>query len=270
MIVLLHLAFSCLVRNSWDEVMKGGNHMTANQIAWWNIQENIRSHMQNEQNERNKNSITESLGDESNRINAMRTENEFILGQQGNQINKRRSETEARRAAQDYDIGLKTVANTAQRNANDYEIGTTANKLKAVDISNNFILGKGNLKNQATRNAQDYALGIRQQDSYSKVAGAAALTAGTRFAELNPLQMLAALGAEKAQKGANTVIDKATKKVVDTVKNTPTSSAKFTTKDLSSTGKQGKPKTKTTETKSSKPSVNKKTTSLPATKGRNK
>lgn len=172
------------------------------------MQENIRSHMQNELNERNKNSITQSLGDESNRISNLRMQNEFVLGTQGNAINQQNANTNARRATQDYDIGLKTVKNVITKNKQDYELGTIANKIKATDVSNNFIIGQGNLANTSIRNAQDFALGKLQQASYAKMADAASLTAGTKLAQLSPVEVVVALGAEGLQDGANTVINK--------------------------------------------------------------
>lgn len=194
--------------------------MTANQIAWWNIQEQIRSHQQNELNERNKNAITNSLGNEQNRIANERMENDFVLGQQGNRISQqqadasmRQAATAERRARQDYDIGLKTVANQTQRNAQDYEIGTRSNEIKAADVSNNFILGKAGQAIQSLRNAQDFAIGKMQQTSYSRMADAAQLTAGTKLAELRPTQAVVALTAADLQKLEGNV-SKATTKAV--------------------------------------------------------
>lgn len=177
--------------------------MTANQIAWWNIQEQIRSHMQNELNERNKNSITQSLGDESNRISHQKMENDFVLGQQGNAINQQQADTASRRATQDYDIGLKNVKNVETRNKNDYEVGTTGNRIKSKEVANNFIIGSGTVKNQSIRNAQDYALGQLEQESKRRTADAAVLTAGTKLATLTPGQIVIALAAPEAQKVVN-------------------------------------------------------------------
>lgn len=186
--------------------------MTSNQIAWWNIQENIRSHKQNELNERNKNSITDTLGNEQNRINANRMENDFVLGQQGNAINQMQADTASRRATQDYDVGLKNVENVKTRNRQDYEIGTTANKIKSTDVSNNFIIGTTANRNQSTRNAQDFAIGKMQQESNRRQADAAVLTAGTKLAQLNPGQIVVAVTAPTIQKAAPKVVKKVVSK----------------------------------------------------------
>lgn len=199
--------------------------MTANQIAWWNIQENIRSHMQNELNERNKNSITQSLGEESNRINSSRMQNDFVLGRQGNEISQQQANTASRKATQDYDVGLKTVANTATRNKQDYEIGTTSNKIKAQDVANNYIIGTATVKNQSIRNAQDYALGQLQQQSNARQADAAVLRAGVALGELNPAQMVVALTAPTAQRVVGRASDKVAK-VVEKKVNTAIQNAK--------------------------------------------
>lgn len=188
--------------------------MTANQIAWWNIQENIRSHMQNELNTRNSNSITQSLGDEQNRISNTRMENDFVLGQQGNTIHQQQADTATKRAAQDYDIGQKTVANQAIRNSNDYQIGTISNANKAKEISNQYILGSVANQNQSIRNAQDYALGTRQQDTNVVLSNAAMLNAGAQIGKLNPAGVVVALTAPLMQQGVNA----GAKKVVDTIK----------------------------------------------------
>lgn len=187
--------------------------MTSNQIAWWNIQENIRSHQQNELNERNKNSITESLGDENNRISNQRMKNDFILGTQGNAISQQQADTVSRRATQDYDIGLKNVSNQATRNKQDYEIGTVSNANKAKEIANNYVIGQGNLNNQSIRNAQDYALGKQQQVSNSRQADAALLGAGAQIGKLNPAQIVVALAAPHAQKAVDATVNKVVKEV---------------------------------------------------------
>lgn len=195
--------------------------MTANQIAWWNIQEQIRSHQQNEQNERNKQSITENLGNEQNRISNQKVKNDFILGQQGNDISQQQANTAARRATQDYDIGLKEVeqkrvsnVNQAQRNTQDYAVGTRANQIKATDVSNNYILGRSGQEIQSIRNAQDYALGLKQQTSNARQADAAMLNSSANFGKLNPAQIVVALAAPTAQKAVDTGV----KKVVDLAK----------------------------------------------------
>lgn len=198
--------------------------MTANQIAWWNIQENIRSHMQNELNTRNANSITSSLGNESNRISNRRMENDFVLGKQGNEISQQQADTASRKATQDYDIGLKNVANTTKRNQQDYEIGTTSNKIKAQDVANNFVIGTAANKNQSIRNAQDFALGKLQQESNKRQADAAIMKAGVALSELSPSQVVVALSAPTAQRVVDKVEKKAEKiieKKVATVVNNP-------------------------------------------------
>lgn len=209
--------------------------MTANQIAWWNIQEQIRSHMQNELNARNQNSITESIGNEQNRITNKRMQNDFILGQQGNMINQQQADTAVRRASQDYDIGKKTVANQERRNAQDYEIGTTANKIKATEVKNQYILGSVANQNQSIRNAQDFAIGNKQQNTNVRLADAALLSAGAQVGKLSPAGVVVALTAPELQKGVQEVVpivtnqinktvqtvNKTVKKTVDKIKQAP-------------------------------------------------
>lgn len=197
--------------------------MTANQIAWWNIQEQIRSHMQNELNTRNQNSITQSLGNEQNRISNQKMKNDFILGQQGNQINQQQADTAALRATQDYDIGKRTVANQTTRNAQDYEIGTISNRNKAREISNQYVLGSVANQNQSIRNAQDFAIGNKQQATNVRLADAAMLSAGAQIGKLNPAGVVVALTAPYMQQGVNAGAKKVTEvvKKVSTVLNTP-------------------------------------------------
>lgn len=195
--------------------------MTSNQIAWWANQEQIRSHQQNELNERNKQSITSSLGEEQNRISNQKITNDFILGQQGNRIQQQQADTASRRATQDYDIGLRNVANTATaninqstRNAQDYEIGKANTKVKATEVSNNYVLGVSGQNIQSIRNAQDFAIGQMQQTSNARQADASLLSAGAQIGKLNPAQIVVALAAPTAQKA----VDAGVKKVVQTVK----------------------------------------------------
>lgn len=198
--------------------------MTSNQIAWWANQEQIRSHQQNELNERNKQSITSSLGEEQNRISNRKIMNDFVLGQQSNSIQQQQADTASRRATQDYDIGLKNVANTATaninqstRNAQDYEIGKANTKVKATEVSNNYILGVSGQKIQSIRNAQDFALGQMQQTSNARQADASLLSAGAQIGKLNPAQIVVALAAPTAQKAFNAGVEK----VVEIAKASP-------------------------------------------------
>lgn len=251
--------------------------MTANQISWWNIQENIRSHQQNELNERNKQAITQTLGDEQNRISNTKVSNDFILGQQGNSINKMQAETAARRATQDYEIGKGTLSNAATRNAQDFEIGKGSNANKAKEVANNYVLGRAGLEIQSTRNAQDYAIGQLQQNSNSRQADAALLNAGAQIGKLNPAQIVVALAAPTAQQAVNAGVKKVAQAMTQQKVTQPVSkvSASPQNKNPLTTGQKNvissprmtggpkvapkpvtKPATKTSKTKPSSPASN--------------